>query len=151
MGVKNIALLGYKKRGFGKGHFNGFGGKVDEGESMEESLVRELKEELGVDAKSFTKIGIIDFSFQEVDDLLEVQVFHIDDFSGQIIETEEMKAQWFQVKDVPYDKMWPGDRYWWPLFLEGKKFKANFLFDKPSSSDSVAKIIEKNIYLVNRF
>ena len=37
-----------KKRGFGKGKWNGFGGKVEEGECIEDSAVRELEEECGL-------------------------------------------------------------------------------------------------------
>ncbi len=33
-------LLGMKKRGFGKGRWNGFGGKVHKGESIEEAAIR---------------------------------------------------------------------------------------------------------------
>lgn len=33
-------LLGMKKRGFGAGRWNGFGGKVDPGESIEEAAKR---------------------------------------------------------------------------------------------------------------
>lgn len=36
-------LLGYKKRGFGKDMYNGFGGKVEPGESVSEAAHRELK------------------------------------------------------------------------------------------------------------
>jgi 8-oxo-dGTP diphosphatase/2-hydroxy-dATP diphosphatase len=31
---KNKILLGFKKRGFGKNKWNGFGGKVEEGETI---------------------------------------------------------------------------------------------------------------------
>jgi hypothetical protein len=31
---KDRILLGYKKRGFGMGKFNGFGGKVEKGETI---------------------------------------------------------------------------------------------------------------------
>jgi 8-oxo-dGTP diphosphatase/2-hydroxy-dATP diphosphatase len=37
-----------KKRGFGKGKWNGFGGKVEEGECIEDSAIRELEEECGL-------------------------------------------------------------------------------------------------------
>ena len=40
-------LLGMKKRGFGKGRWNGFGGKVKEGETIEEATKRETLEEAG--------------------------------------------------------------------------------------------------------
>ena len=33
-------LLGMKKRGFGKGRWNGFGGKVHQGESIEKAAIR---------------------------------------------------------------------------------------------------------------
>ena len=33
-------LLGYKKNGFGKGKWNGFGGKVKDGETIEEAAIR---------------------------------------------------------------------------------------------------------------
>ena len=33
-------LLGYKKRGFGKSWWNGFGGKVHQGESVEDGAKR---------------------------------------------------------------------------------------------------------------
>ena len=33
-------LLGMKKRGFGVGRWNGFGGKVQEGETIEEGAIR---------------------------------------------------------------------------------------------------------------
>ena len=48
---ENKILLGYKKRGFGKDKWNGLGGKVDPGETIEGSAVRETKEEIGIDNK----------------------------------------------------------------------------------------------------
>ena len=33
-------LLGYKKRGFGADRWNGFGGKVQQGETIEEAAIR---------------------------------------------------------------------------------------------------------------
>jgi 8-oxo-dGTP diphosphatase/2-hydroxy-dATP diphosphatase len=33
-------LLGYKKRGFGQGNWNGFGGKVEKGETIREGAIR---------------------------------------------------------------------------------------------------------------
>ena len=40
-------LLGMKKRGFGEGKWNGFGGKVEAGETIIEAAAREVKEECG--------------------------------------------------------------------------------------------------------
>ena len=41
---KKKILFGMKKRGFGVGKYNGFGGKVLSGETIEEAALRELQE-----------------------------------------------------------------------------------------------------------
>ena len=58
-------LLGKKKRCFGTGRWNGFGGKVEEGETIEESAKRETREEAGIDVSDLEKVGIIEFEFQD--------------------------------------------------------------------------------------
>ena len=37
---KKEVLLGMKKRGFGQGRWNGFGGKVQAGETVEDAAIR---------------------------------------------------------------------------------------------------------------
>lgn len=125
---ENRVLLGMKKRGFGKGRWNGFGGKVHKGESIEEAMKRELKEEAGVAALEFEKRGIMEFRLGEKPHILEVHVFHIPFFEGQPQETEEMKPQWFSIKEIPFDNMWQDDKFWLPLFLEGKTLRGRFSF-----------------------
>ena len=44
----NQVLLGMKKRGFGVGKWNGFGGKVMKNESIINAAERELKEECNI-------------------------------------------------------------------------------------------------------
>src|SRR3989338_7850236 len=121
-------LLGMKKRGFGAGRWNGFGGKIQEGENIEAAALRELQEETGVVAEKMAEQGLLEFEFQGNPDILEVHVFRVDRFTGEPQETEEMRPQWFPVEGIPYDTMWPDDKYWVPLFLEGKQFQGKFLF-----------------------
>lgn len=133
-------LLGMKKRGFGAGRFNGFGGKVESGESIEEAARRETKEECGIDLRAMEEVGIHEFEFEkERGVILEVHVFRSSDFSGEPIETEEMKPQWFPVNAIPYDEMWPDDRHWLPVFLAGQKFRTKFLFGEGD------RVLEKEI------
>ena len=56
-------LLGMKKRGFGVGKWNGFGGKVEAGEAIEDAAKRELFEEVGLNALDLQKLGVLDFSW----------------------------------------------------------------------------------------
>jgi|SRR3989344_8997674 len=121
-------LLGMKKRGFGAGRWNGFGGKVAPEETIEDAAKREMQEEAGIELKKFDKVGVIEFEFQGNPEILEVHIFRSDDFSGEPIESEEMKPQWFHVDEIPFKYMWPDDIHWMPLFLSGKKFKGKFLF-----------------------
>jgi len=139
-------LLGMKKRGFGAGRWNGFGGKVEEGETIEEAALRELREEAGIEALDIMKRGVLDFEFQNDEKVLEVHVFLITKFNGSPRETEEMKPAWFQIDEIPFNRMWSDDPYWLPLLLAGKKFKGRFLFDRPSDADYQAKIITQELF-----
>jgi len=137
-------LLGMKKRGFGAGRWNGFGGKLKKGETIEGALKRETIEEAGGEINNFDKVGIIEFEFKGNPEILEVHIFRASDFSGEPTESEEMKPQWFDQSELPFDNMWPDDIHWFPLFLVGKKFKGKFLFGENDV------ILEKRLSEVER-
>lgn len=123
-------LLAMKKRGFGAGRWNGFGGKKQEGETIEEAAKRETREECGIKISEMEEFGKIDFEFEGKEDILEVHFFEIKKYSGEPQETEEMKPEWFAFENIPLNAMWPDDKFWMPLFLENKKFKGEFCFDE---------------------
>ncbi len=143
----NQLLLGYKKRGFGKNRWNGFGGKVERGENLLSAAKRELLEEAGIEAKVLDKVGEIDFSFAGSEEKLLVHIFFVQAYKGEIIETEEMRPAWFNIAEIPYDQMWVDDKYWLPLVLDNKKVKANFLLSSPTDN----KIIKQVINIVDKF
>eukprot|EP00898_Chlorokybus_atmophyticus_P004449 jgi/Chlat1/5004/Chrsp32S04974 len=115
-------LIGEKKRGFGEGYFNGFGGKVEPGESVEEAAQREMREEAGVTAVDMERCGLLVFRFDDV------HVFRARGYDGELQETDEMRPVWFPVSAIPFDRMWADDIHWYPLFLKGSKFKGEFHF-----------------------
>ncbi|NXX47527.1 8ODP triphosphatase, partial [Tricholaema leucomelas] len=121
-------LLGLKKRGFGAGLWNGFGGKVQPGESIEEAARRELLEESGLTVDTLQKMGQITFEFVGNPELMDVHIFRADDFHGEPKESEEMRPQWFQLDEVPFNSMWADDAYWFPLLLQKKLFRGYFKF-----------------------
>lgn len=135
-------LLGMKKRGFGMGKWNGFGGKVEPGETIETAAIRELQEEVGIKVSKLEKMGQVDFEFVGEPEILEVNIFKTDNFEGEPVESDEMKPQWFNVADIPFDSMWLDDRHWMPLLLENKKFTAKFLFQGQE------KILKQEIKLI---
>ncbi|XP_069425749.1 oxidized purine nucleoside triphosphate hydrolase [Ovis canadensis] len=121
-------LLGMKKRGFGAGRWNGFGGKVQEGETVEDGAKRELQEESGLTVDALHKVGQITFEFVGDPELMDVHIFCTDSVQGTPVESDEMRPQWFRLDQIPFGDMWPDDSYWFPLLLQGKKFRGYFRF-----------------------
>ena len=142
-------LLGMKKRGFGVGRWNRFGGKVEEGETIEQAAKREIGEEVGIQDGVLEKAGMLDFSFQNDEKVLQVHIFRLTDFTGELAETEEMRPQWFLFNEIPFSQMWSDDEYWFPLFLNNKLFEGEFLFDRPSDANYSAKIISQRLVEVS--
>ena len=137
----NQILLAMKKRGFGTGKYNGVGGKLEEGETAEEAMIRECQEEIGATPIEYEKVGYLDFDEFYKSEKINV-AFHLyiaTKWDGEIVETEEMAPNWFDIDKIPYDNMFPDDKYWLPYILDGKKIKAYFNFDEDWN------IIEKNI------
>jgi len=129
-------LLGMKKRGFGAGRWNGFGGKIKDGETIEVAALRELEEEVGLIPRDMKKRGVVTFVYNDDQTAMEVHIFSVTLFDGEPQESDEMLPKWFARNEIPFDQMWPDDRYWLPLFLAGKNFKGEFIFsDKDTIID----------------
>lgn len=137
----NQILLGYKKRGFAKGILNGPGGKLEPSESTIECIVRETREEVGITLKDPKLCGMLEF-FDGDEMEWMVFVFKADSFSGEVIETEEIKPLWVSEDDLPYDKMWQDDKFWLPSVLEGKIVHGIFYFKDGSLEKNIIRIIE---------
>jgi len=119
-------LLGLKKRGLGQGLWNGFGGKVEPGESIIRGAIRELKEESGldVDEKDLRPTAVMHFPFVGESEVLEVHIFRTSTFTGEVQESEEMLPKWWPKDELPFQLMWPDDRVWFPFFHKNLFFRA---------------------------
>ncbi len=127
-GLEQICLA-MKKRGFGAGRYNGAGGKVEVGESVEDATKRETKEEVGVEVIAMKKCAELTFEFALKPDWNQVVHAYIaTDWEGEPTESEEMKPEWFYTVDIPYASMWPDDILWLPQSLAGKYVTGNLLF-----------------------
>lgn len=128
---RNTVWLAMKKTGFGKGKYNGFGGKLLEGETIEDSLLRELKEEANVCAISYEKMGEISYTFPGKPDLNHhVHIYIVNQWYGIPQESKEMSPELFEFNNIPYEKMWSNDQYWLPHVLKGRKIEADIVQDE---------------------
>ena len=127
-------LLAMKKRGFGAGKWNGYGGKVLEKETPRAAAIRELEEESGlvVGEEILEQVGLVKFYF-DGNQLFECHVFLVREWQGEPLESDEMKPHWFPVSQLPFEKMWVADSKWVPLVLAGRKLEAEVIFNTDGS------------------
>lgn len=137
-------LLAMKKRGFGTGKWNGAGGKVEPGETVEQGMIRECQEELSVTPTAYEKVAYIDFILAADTHHPWHQYAHIyivTEWTGEPVETEEMSPLWFHKTYIPYADMWDDDAHWLPLVLAGKRITGRFTFD--SSEHTMTKEVQE--------
>ena len=91
----------------------GIGGKIEEGETPTECIIREAKEETNLTLHSPTFRGIVYFRNDFYPDE-DMYLFTCDDFSGTIKECDEGVLEWIDI-DKLYDlTLWEGDK----IFLD---------------------------------
>ena len=125
-------LLGEKKKGFGKGKLNGPGGKIEPGETPEQGMIRETREEVGITPKKYKEMGTVEFVewYKGEEQNVIFYLYVATEYEGKLKESDELKPYWFDLDNIPCDKMFEDDSYWMPIVLEGNKIQAFFEYDK---------------------
>ena len=98
-----------KKNDMNKDKWIGVGGKFEEGESPEECLLREVKEETGLVLNSY-KLRCIVTYVSTTWETEYMYVFTSNDFSGDIIECNEGDLKWVDKNKVIELNTWEGDK-----------------------------------------
>ncbi|KAH7915048.1 hypothetical protein BJ138DRAFT_221832 [Hygrophoropsis aurantiaca] len=137
--------------------YNGFGGKVEAGETPAEAALRELKEEAGIEAP-LQHAGTLVFVDEGSEWAFQIEMFSARTYSGIPTETEEMRPEWFALPSldegthsraesdpanefppIPYHKMWEDDIYWMPVLAKGQPFVGRADFKKSGENLTLAK------------
>jgi ADP-ribose pyrophosphatase YjhB (NUDIX family) len=119
-----------KKRGFGEGKWNGPGGKLQEGETIEQACCRETHEEIGVSIITLEDRGVVRFVFEGKPTWdNECHIYVATEIRGEPVESEEMKPAWYPIDEIPLQDMWEDDSVWLKDVLAGGSVNATFFFD----------------------
>ena len=112
-----------KKADLNEGKWVGIGGKFEEGESPEDCLCREVKEETGFTLRTWKYRGIITFVSDKSPRGTEfMHLFTSDDFTGEERDCDEGVAEWIPVEDVMGLNLWAGDRIFLRYLLTDMPF-----------------------------
>lgn len=98
-----------KKNDENEGKWIGVGGKLEEGESPDECLLREVREETGLRLTSWQYRGVVTF----VSDRWEGEYMHLftaDGFEGKLAPCEEGELLWVLWEEIAQLPQWEGDR-----------------------------------------
>lgn len=100
------------------GKWIGVGGHVENGETPEECLLREVKEETGLTLTAYRLRGLVTFLSDACEPEL-MCVFTADAFDGELIECDEGELAWVEKSDVLGLPTWEGDRVFLERLLSG--------------------------------
>ena len=130
-----------KQNDMNQGKWIGVGGHVEDQETPEECLVREVKEETGFTLTSYKFRGLVTFINNECESEL-MCVFTADGYTGELIECNEGELCWIDKNTVPELPAWEGDKVFLDLLLSGEE---RFFSIKLQYEDD--KLVGKSIYL----
>jgi 8-oxo-dGTP diphosphatase len=116
------------------GKWNGLGGKFEPGESPEECVTREVREESGLEIKNPRLRGLLMFPAFKGEDWY-VFVFTAEEFSGELKENEEGYLKWIPDNELETLPLWPSDPIFLPWIRDEKFFSAKFLYEGEEMKD----------------
>ena len=110
-----------KEQDVNEGKWIGIGGKFEYGESPEECMIREAKEETGLAVTSMEFRGILTFICDKQDPEY-ICLYTIDGFSGQLKECDEGELLWVPKDEIFGLNLWEGDRIFFDLLQKDVPF-----------------------------
>lgn len=99
----------------------GVGGKLEEGESPEECLLREVKEETGLALKKYAYRGFVTFVSKQWGTEY-MHLFTATEYEGEMKECEEGNLEWVAKSRIEQLNLWEGDKIFFRLLEEYEGF-----------------------------
>ena len=110
-----------KKNDINKDKWLGIGGKFEDGESPEECIIREVKEETGLTLNTYKLRCIVTYVSKKWETEY-MYVFTSNDYTGKLIECNEGDLQWIEKDKVTELNTWEGDKIFVDEIQNNNKF-----------------------------
>ena len=126
-----MLLRNKKKHDINANKWIGVGGHLEKEETPEDALIREIKEETGLDVISYRKKGLIHFNYDDISELMHLYV--VNNFKGELIECDEGTLNWVKKSDLFSLELWEGDKIFLKKLLNNEPYfelELNYLKDK---------------------
>ena len=121
VGEKTLLIHRVKKKNdMNHDKWIGIGGKFEFGESPEECMLREFREETGLSLTSWKYRGIVTFVMGDVCEYMHL--FSADGYEGELTSCDEGTLEWVDEQKVPQLPTWEGDRVFLQLLRERESF-----------------------------
>lgn len=110
-----------KQNDVNKDKWIGVGGHFEAGESPEDCLLREVKEETGLTLTSYRFRGLLTFVFND-NEAEYICLYTADGFEGEITDCDEGTLEWVSKKKIPELNLWEGDKIFFELLNRNEPF-----------------------------
>jgi len=110
------------------GKWNGLGGKLNAGETPEECVVREVREESGLVIRNPRLHGILTFPAFANDEDWYAFLFTATEFEGELIESNEGVLKWVPDRELLDLNLWEGDKIFIPWLAKDEFFSGKFTY-----------------------
>lgn len=133
-----MMLRNKKKQDINQNKWIGVGGHFEHGESPDECLLREVKEETGLTLTRYRARGIVTFCYKDVVEYMHL--YTADQYEGELSVCDEGELSWIDKDKVMNLNIWEGDRIFLKLLLEDAGY-----FSLKLIYDDEGRLIDKQL------
>ncbi len=130
-----------KENDINKDKWIGVGGHFERGESPEDCLLREVREETGLALERYKLRGVITF----LTDSYEPEymfLYTADEYSGKLTDCDEGTLEWVKKSDVYDLPIWEGDKVFFRLLEEGREFfSLKLRYEGEAGNEKLAEVV----------
>lgn len=111
-----------------EGKWMGVGGHLEKGETKDDALIREIKEETGLDVKEYKFLATLYFYNGDYSEVM--YLYRVDKVEGTLKECDEGDLKYIKKEDILSLNMWSGDKEFLKLMFENAPyFEMNLIYN----------------------